>query len=108
MERPTLIEPGVYHLLQDALQQSHAVRLRWYNRAVNLGSCILLLSILGLFLWSRYKGRFSPEEQAQRELHKQRQILEAFQHLQQAKRRVDAETATYGSISGLPAWEPEV
>lgn len=108
MDQPSLIEPGVYAGIQLALQQSHLYRMQWYNRCLNMASFLGLCCLLGLFLWSRYKGHATPEEQEQRELDKQRNILEAYKHLQQAKERVDAErNDPQGSITGLPAWQSE-
>jgi hypothetical protein len=101
-EKPKLIEPGVKYFLHETLKQCHIVREKFHNWVFNIGLLIAFLLILGIILFSKYKGKLSPVEMEQKNKEKQQYILSKIKNFQQAKRIAQQEL-----ITGLPNWENE-
>jgi len=100
--KPILTEPGVKYFLNNALKQSHIIRVKFYNTIFNIGMFILFLLVLGGILIYKYKGKLTPVEIAQKNKEKQQYILERIKKFQIAKQRAHQEL-----ITGLPHWENE-
>lgn len=64
---------------------------------------VLFLTILGILLLYKYKGKLTPEEIEQKETIKKQYILSKIKNFQDAKIRAQQEL-----ITGLPHWENEI
>ena len=98
IKKPNLIEPGVKYFLNETLKQTHIFKMKHHNLFFNIG----LLLILGIILFSKYKGRLTKAEKDRKEKEKQQYILSKIKNLQEAKRKAHQEL-----ITGLPHWENE-
>lgn len=102
VESPSLTEPGVKYFLNQALKQTHLIRLNFYNTMFNIGLFIVFCLIVGGVLMYKYKGKMSSAELAKRNKEKHQYILEKIKNFQIAKQRAQQEL-----ITGLPHWENE-
>ena len=100
--KPMLTEPGVKYFLNQTLKQCHEIKDKHYNLLFNAGLFIGFLSILGILLLYKYKGRLSDAERYEKDMLKQQYLLEKLRNLQEAKKRASQEL-----ITGLPAWDSE-
>lgn len=100
--KPMLTEPGVKYFLSQTLKQCHEIKDKYHNFLFNAALFIGFLSILGILLVYKYKGRLSDAERFEKDRIKQQYLLEKLKNLQQAKKRASQEL-----ITGLPAWENE-
>ena len=66
--KPHLIEPGTKYFLREALKKCHEIRCQYINMLFNIGLLILFLLVLGIILFTKYKGRLSPMEKIKKEL----------------------------------------
>ena len=60
----------------------------------------MFLTILGLILFFKYKGKLTPIEIEKKNKEKQQYILSKIQNFQEAKKKAHQEL-----ITGLPHWE---
>jgi len=100
--RPSLTEPGVKYFLNQTLKQCHIIKNKFNNTIFNIGLFILFLTILGLILFFKYKGKLTPIEIEIKNKEKQQYILSKIQNFQEAKKKAHQEL-----ITGLPHWEKE-
>lgn len=75
MERPQLIEPGVKSFLSHTLSNCRQIKEKYYNRIYNILGFILLVCVIGAWLYYRYKGKMSPEEREERSRRQKEYIL---------------------------------
>ena len=102
IKKPNLIEPGVKYFLNETLKQTHIFKMKHHNLFFNIGLLLIFLLILGIILFSKYKGRLTKAEKDRKEKEKQQYILSKIKNLQEAKRKAHQEL-----ITGLPHWENE-
>jgi hypothetical protein len=100
--KPSLTEPGVKYFLNQTLKQCHIIKNKFNNTIFNIGLFILFLTILGLILFFKYKGKLTPIEIEIKNKEKQQYILSKIQNFQEAKKKAHQEL-----ITGLPHWEKE-
>ena len=100
--KPSLTEPGVKYFLNQTLKQCHIIKSKFNNTIFNIGMFILFLTILGLILFFKYKGKLTPVEIEIKNKEKQQYVLSKIQNFQEAKKRAHQEL-----ITGLPQWEKE-
>lgn len=101
--KPRLTEPGVKYFIGKTLQQCHNFKEKYQNTILNIGLLVLFLTILGILLLYKYKGKLTPEEIEQKETIKKQYILSKIKNFQDAKIRAQQEL-----ITGLPHWENEI
>lgn len=65
MERPQLIEPGVKSFLSHTLSNCRQIKEKYYNRIYNILGFILVVCVIGAWLYYRYKGKMTPEERGE-------------------------------------------
>ena len=75
MERPQLIEPGVKSFLSHTLSNCRQIKEKYYNRIYNILGFILLVCVIGAWLYYRYKGKMTPEEREERSRRQKEYIL---------------------------------
>jgi hypothetical protein len=100
--KPTLIEPGVRYFLNETLKQCHIFKENYKNLMINIGLLIFFITILGIILLVKYRGKLTPEEIKQKELEKKKYILSKIKKYQDARKREEQEL-----ITGLPHWDRE-
>lgn len=100
--KPVLTEPGTKFFLSQILKQCHIVKDTFRNTVINIGFFTLFITILGLILFFKYKGKPTLVEKQQKDREKQEYILSKITKIQQAKRLAHQEL-----ITGLPNWENE-
>lgn len=99
---PSLVEPGVKYFFTQTLKQCHKFREDHYDLLINIGLFLTFLTIFGLWLLYKYKGKLTPEEMKEKSLEKKKYILSKIQNYQDSKKREEQEL-----ITGLPHWERE-
>ena len=72
--RPMLTEPGVKYFINETLKQCHQFKEEYNNLNFNIGLLVVFFIILGILLLYKYKGKLTPEEIEQKELHVRRSI----------------------------------
>jgi hypothetical protein len=100
--KPMLTEPGVKYFINETLKQCHQIKEKYQNMIFNIGLFICFLTILGVLLLYKYKGKLTPQEIEQKELLKKQYVLSKIRNFQDAKIRAQQEL-----ITGLPHWENE-
>ena len=72
-KNPSLIEPGVKYFLTETLQNCKNTKLEYYNNIWNLSMFLFLTIGLGVFLYSKYKGKKQTEKTRK---HREREVRE--------------------------------
>jgi hypothetical protein len=100
--KPILTEPGVKYFLSETLKQCRVFKNTYNNTLLNIIITICFLTILGIILFFKYKGKLTPAEQELKNKQKRYYILSKIQNFQETKQRAEQEL-----ITGLPHWETE-
>jgi hypothetical protein len=77
--KPTLTEPGVKYFLSSTLKECHKIRMKFHNYIFNIGMFLLLVIVIAIILFCKYKGKISPSERYKKEKEKQEYILSKIQ-----------------------------
>lgn len=81
MARPVVIEPGMKHYMDYALESSNLFKRRVYNYIFN-GSLFTIFVIFTVsFLYYNWKNKLSPEEREKENIKKTQQIIEKVKSL---------------------------
>ena len=75
INKPKLIEPGVKYFFKGILKECHNYKQKNYNLVYNISLFILFFSILGIILFSRYKGNKTSQENYQKNLKDKQYIM---------------------------------
>lgn len=75
INKPKLIEPGVKYFFKGILKECHNYKQKNYNLVYNISLFILFFSILGIILFSRYKGNKTSQEKYQKNLKDKQYIM---------------------------------
>lgn len=102
INKPTLIEPGVHYFFHKTLQQCHKIKEEYYNLIFNISATLGIITLIGLFLLYKYKGKKTEVEKKIQEREKQYYILGKIKQYQSAKQQKSME-----NITGLPDWNNE-
>ena len=100
--KPILTEPGVTSFLESTLRQCRDFKVTWQNILFNIGLFLLLIIILGLVLYVKFKGKLTPVEIQIKEQAKHEFLLSTIHDFQVAKKE-----AHQALITGLPNWDNE-
>lgn len=93
-----LVEPGVKYFLRESLKQCHEIKTKYYNLYYNIGAFILIVGLITLILWVKYKGKLSPVEKELKSRRDKQYILEKLKSLPNPAREGRM-------ITDLPKWE---
>lgn len=99
---PTLVEPGVKYFIRETLKKCHGYKETYKNQMFNVGLFVSMVVIVGIVLAYRYKGKPSPEEEAQKDREKKQYIISKIRNYQDDRKRAQQEL-----ITGLPHWDDE-
>jgi len=102
-DRPKLVEPGTKYFLSETLKQCHQFKLRHHNIMMNVLLAGILVFMMASFLWYKYRGKPTPEEERLRERQKREYILSKIQNYQESKRQLSDRL-----ITGLPGWQTPI
>lgn len=99
METPSLVEPGIKTFSIKALRECHQFKQKHYNTVFNICAGLILIVVLGILLYLKYKGKMTPEEKKKHENKKKEYILSRIQNFNEAKEKMHQTL-----ITGLPGW----
>lgn len=99
---PRLIEPGIKYFLRKSLSNSHDYKVNYYNTIFNCALFLVFITIIIVVLYSKYKGKMSPNDVKLREKQTQEYVLEKIKKFQVSKRKMEQDL-----ITGLPYWDNE-
>ncbi len=99
LRRAALCEPGMTRLLRGALGDCKAKQLRHNTILFNVAMVVILVSVVGAFLYYSYKGRLSPEEASIKKRADYEHIVGRLSQLQSAREKGK------GLITQLPLWD---
>ena len=99
---PNLIEPGMKTILKKSLTKFHNFRNDNYNFYFNIITLILVVTLISIFLYTRYRGNINEEEIKEKNRLKKEYILSKLMLYSdmETKRRTSK-----GLITDLPVWE---
>ena len=97
--RAALCEPGMTRLLRGALGDCKAKQLQHNTILFNVGMGVILVSVVGVFLYYSYRGRLSPEEASLKKRADYEHIVGRLTQLQSARDKGK------GLITQLPLWD---
>jgi len=100
----SLTEPYIKYYIRNTLKKCREYKDVNINMFFNIGMTILFVFIIGLFLYSKYKGRLTPSEIAERNKTKHNYIISKLKMFQQHKHNEKIENGTL--ITNLPLYEP--
>lgn len=100
----SLTEPYIKYYIRNTLKKCREYKDVNINMFFNIGMTILFVFIIGLFLYSKYKGRLTPSEIAEKNKTKQNYIISKLKMFQQHKHNEKIENGTL--ITNLPLYEP--
>ena len=85
MERPTLIEPGVRTFFDAVLKKCQGKKEYYYNLGFNIALLLLIVGIVGGFMYYKYKGKPTLIEKKIRQEKEADYILSKIKLIQQQK-----------------------
>ena len=99
---PNLIEPGMKTILKKSLTNFHKFRNDNYNFYFNIITLMLVITLISIFLYTRYRGNINDEEIKEKNRLKKEYILSKLMLYSdmETKRRTSK-----GLITDLPVWE---
>lgn len=98
MVSANLTEPGVRNWIRYALYVQRMKRDRLSNIVFNLGMLVILVAVVSIVLYSRYKVNNSDEHRQEKSAQKEKYIIDKLQ-------RLAAVQSKNGMITNLPTFE---
>lgn len=104
---PNLVAPGVRSFMDFTLKNCRQLKDNYTTWAVNFGLATGLFVILGLFLYYKYKGKPTREEQERKKIEGQEYVMRklgmhaATRQMAQQRQQLDGGS----SLTGLPMWD---
>lgn len=96
---PSLVEPGVKYYLDCTLKQCHKYKEKYNNIVFNAFIFLFFISILGILLMYRYKGKPTNVEIEIKNRKKQEYIISKLQQISNIKKDMNDKI-----ITDLPNW----
>ena len=100
----SLTEPYIKYYIRNTLKKCREYKEINVNIFFNIGMALLFVFIIGVFLYSKYKGRLTPYEIAERNKTKHEYIISKVIMFQHHKHNEKIENGTM--ITNLPLYEP--
>jgi|TARA_B100001093_G_C26646240_1_gene935426 hypothetical protein len=97
--KPLLTEPGTKYFLNASLNKCNEIKNKYYNTVFNISIFVFLLSLIGMVLFFKYKGRLSKHEQEIKENQKREYIMSKIKNYQDTRRKEQQQI-----ITNLPKW----
>jgi hypothetical protein len=98
---PTLIEPGVKYFLSGTLKECRRFKDKHYSILFNFYMACVLIFIIGIFLYYRYKGKLTPAEINVKNRKKHEYIISKLNQIAYIKKTQNSES---NLITNLPTW----
>lgn len=98
MVSANLTEPGVRNWIRYAFYVQRMKRDRLSNIVFNLGMLVILVTVVSIVLYSRYKDNNNDEHRQEKSAQKEKYIIDKLQHLA-------AVQSNNGMITNLPTFE---
>jgi hypothetical protein len=99
MERPKLIEPGVKYFLTQTLRECRKFKDTYITIIFNFSMLLILVIVIGGFLYYKYKGKLKPHEIKEKNRKKQEYLISKLQNLALIKQKENSNL-----ITDLPVW----
>lgn len=96
---PNLIEPGIKSYISYTLKQYQNFKYKYLSLIYNISLAIILISIVGLFLYYKYKGKINIKEKIIKENQKKDYIYSKLQEIKKIKYKQNKNL-----ITDLPLW----
>ena len=103
MSVPVLCEPGMRDYLHGSLRECRRFRDQHTTLLFNIGASALLVCVVGGLLWYRYRGRPTPQEEAEKRRRTHSYLVQKLQTYSAIKEKVRP-----GMITGLPVWDQRI
>lgn len=93
---PSLVEPNARYFIGSTLKQCRTLKNNYFNAAINIIIFVILISIISMFLFYKYKSKYTnfEKENKKKELHNY--ILTKLQQIEHNKKN--------NIITDLPEW----
>jgi len=99
---PTLIEPGVKYFIGGTLKECKKFKEQHISFLFNIFLFIAFISLLGIILFFRYKGKLTYEEIAVKNKQKKEYIISKLQQIAIEKKKQQTNS---DMITDLPIWD---
>jgi len=100
----SLTEPYIKYYIKNTLKQCREYKDINVNMFFNIGMTLLFVSIIGTFLYTKYKGRLTLPEIEERNKNKHNYIISKLKMFQHHKHNEKIGNGTM--ITNLPLYEP--
>ena len=98
-QQPSLCEPGVRYFIGCSLKESRKFKDKYITLFFNIFMTFLFVLTVTAILFSRYKGRSKPHEEALKKRKKEEYIISKLQYLSAIK-----QNNNQNMITNLPSW----
>ena len=101
-QNPSLIEPGVKYFLKESLTLCNKKRIKNNNIIFNISLFVIFFTVLGGFLYYKYKSKPNDEEKKKIEQQKQTYFVDKIREMEENRKKQYNLT-----ITNLPKFESE-
>ena len=105
---PRLIAPGVRSFMDFTLRNCRQIKDSYTTWAVNLGLTIFLIITVGIFLYFKYKGKPTKEEEHRKKIEGQEYIMRKLGTHVSTRQMAEQMKLNNGSLTGLPMWDKSI
>lgn len=103
MDMPNLVAPGVRSFMDYTLRNCRQMKDTYMTYSVNVGLTILFFSVIGLFLYYKYKGKPSQLELEMKKREGHEYMMKKL-GMHVATRQM-SNTTNASVLTGMPIWE---
>lgn len=103
--KPNLIAPGVRSFMDFTLRNCRELKDNYTSNAINLSLTLFLFSMMGLFLYFKYKGKPTKEEQETKKIEGQQYVMRKLGMHAATRQMAEQMKLNNGSLTGLPMWD---
>ena len=103
--KPNLIAPGVRSFMDFTLRNCREIKDNYTCWAINLSLTLFLFSVIGLFLYFKYKGKPTKEELERKKIEGQQYVMKKLGMHVSTKKMAEQMKLNNGTLTGLPMWD---
>mgnify|MGYP000140701184 FL=1 len=104
MEKTNLVAPGVRSFMEYTLYNCRRLKDKYTNMAWNLGLTLFFVFLIGGFLYYRYRGKPSKEEEDKKKQEAHAYIMQKLGN-NIATRQIEEAAQKTGMLTGLPMYD---
>jgi len=104
MEKTNLVAPGVRSFMEYTLYNCRRLKDKYTNMAWNIGLTLFFVCIIGGFLYYRYRGKPTKEEEEKRRQEAHTYIMKKLGN-NIATRKIEEAAQRTGMLTGLPMYD---